>query len=170
METTREARNDSLRENNERIDEDFYTFEEPDALEIPQSVKDRYAAQDLVLRWIRTEIRGKDDLSNVRKRLQDGWDWVLPEDVPEMMGTSVVRENGQYSGTVSRGDLSLAYASRGRMEARQRFYENKSREMMQAVESQLGNVNAQARNEKERIRNSSKTQVAVGRHPSFQKD
>lgn len=160
MEFTREARMESEREAEQRND---WAFEEPDAIEIPQRVKDRFADEGMTLRWIRVSLGGKDDLKNVSKRRQDGWDFVEPNEVPELIHDSFVREDGRYAGTVSRGDLALAKAPIARMQARQEYFENKSREMMQAVDAQLGNVNSRANSPQERIQNNSRSQVAVGR-------
>ena len=130
------ARSETTRETEQRSHEE-YTFEEPDYLGIPDEVKNRFADEHMVLRWVRITIRGKDDVQNVGKRIQDGWVWVSPEEVPEMSHNSVVKDEGRYSGVVSRGDLALAKMPAGKAEARKRFYENRSREMMDAVNSQL---------------------------------
>lgn len=168
MEMTREARSESEREMETRMNEDNWTFEEPDALAIPEVVKNRFADAGLALRWIRVRIKNNDDVQNVGKRLQDGWVFVEQKEVPEMMANSTVREEGRYTGTVSRGDLALAKMPMARALARKEFFENKSREMMDAVNSQLNSVNQNARDARERIRNNSRSQVTVGTGPKFQ--
>lgn len=157
------ARSTSDRTHNQREFDD-YTFEEPDNLAIPEEVKDRFADEGMVLRWIRVSIMGKDDVTNVGKRMQDGWQFVTPDEVPELMYNSVEREEGRYMGTVSRGDLALAKAPAGRMAARQAFYENRSREMIDSVEAQLQKHN----DRRAPIQNSSSSKVIRGRNPSFQ--
>jgi hypothetical protein len=157
-------RSESNRDSEERMNEDFYTFEEPDALAIPAEVTNRYADQGLVLRWIRTSIRGKDDITNVGKRIQDGWEFVQPDEVPEMAHNSFVKEEGRYAGTVTRGDLSLAKCPTARANARREFYENRSREMMDSVNAQL----SQHQDSRAPISNSSKSKVVKGRMPTFQ--
>ena len=74
------------RENNTREQE--WTYEEPDALDIPDIVKERFDAEDMVLRWVRINTRGKDDYINVGKKLNEGWVFVTPSEVPEMSTTS----------------------------------------------------------------------------------
>jgi|TARA_R100000149_G_C5879421_1_gene143903 hypothetical protein len=158
-----ESRSESTRETEQRSYED-YTFEEPDYLAIPDSVKDRFANQQMSLRWVRISIKGRDDIQNVGKRIQDGWVFVTPDEVPEIAHNSFVKDEGRYSGTVCRGDLALAKIPTGKAKARQAFYENRSREMMDAVNSQLQSH----QDSRMPISNASKSQVVKGRLPTFQ--
>tara|TARA_Y100001937_G_C6980248_1_gene267393 strand:- start:222 stop:581 length:360 start_codon:yes stop_codon:yes gene_type:complete len=116
------------------------------------------------LRWIRMTIKGNDDIQNMSKRQAEGWEIVQSEEVPEMTHSSVVREEGRYSGAVCRGDLALAKMPTDLAESRQEFYEQKSREAVGAVNAQL------MRNSDSRmpISNSSRSRVTTGRQPSFQ--
>jgi hypothetical protein len=157
------ARTEVSRETEARAFED-YSFEEPNLLDIPQVVIDRFADQGLSLRWIRITLKGKDDIQNVGKRIQEGWDFVALEDVPEMAQSSVVKDEGRYSGTVCRGDVSLAMIPTHKAIARKEFYEGKSHQMMDAVNSQLMSNN----DSRAPISNRSKSQVIKGRTPSFQ--
>ena len=56
MNTRNESRSSDVRENNMR--EDQWTFEEPNALEIPDSVKARFDSEGMAYRWIRISVRG----------------------------------------------------------------------------------------------------------------
>jgi|TARA_R110000796_G_scaffold4849_1_gene18333 hypothetical protein len=160
---TKDSRSEATRETEERAYED-YTFEEPDYLTIPDSVKDRFADEHMSLRWVRISLKGKDDIQNVGKRMHDGWVFVTPDEVPEIAHNSFVKDDGRYSGTVCRGDLALAKIPTGKAIARQKFYENRSREMMDAVNSQLQNH----QDSRMPISNASKSQVVKGRLPTFQ--
>jgi len=162
--TLKQARSETNRETEQRSYEE-YTFEEPDYLAIPDIIKDRFADEGMILRWLRIEIRGKEDIQNVGKRLQDGWVFVAPDEVPEMSHNSLVKNEGRYAGTVCRGDLGLAKMPAGKAEARKRYYEDRSREMMDAVNAQLENQN----DSRMPISNSSKSSVVQGRAPNFQK-
>lgn len=145
--------------------EEEYTFTEPNALEIPEAVLNRYTEQGMVLRWIRVAIRGQDDIANVGKKTQTGWKFILPTEVPEMASTSFVREGGRYNGTVCRGDLALAKLPKQRYVARQKFYEKKAGDLMDAVNSQLMRNN----NSRMPISNTSKsTQTVRGKTAAFQ--
>jgi len=160
--TRNETRSSQLRENNTQEEE--WTFEEPNALAIPDHVQARFDSEGMALRWIRISIKGTDDISNVGKKLQEGWVFVLPDEVPEMSITSFVREDGRYQGTVCRGDLALAKMPAGKVAAKRKFYENKADDMMQAVNAQLMNSS----DSRMPISNNSKTTVTKGRRPNFQ--
>jgi len=160
--TRNETRSSQLRENNTQEEE--WTFEEPNALAIPDHVQARFDSEGMALRWIRISIKGTDDISNVGKKLQEGWVFVTPDEVPEMSITSFVREDGRYQGTVCRGDLALAKMPAGKVAAKRKFYENKADNMMQAVNAQLMNSS----DSRMPISNNSKTTVTKGRRPDFQ--
>tara|TARA_R110000744_G_scaffold46911_3_gene103508 strand:- start:4322 stop:4825 length:504 start_codon:yes stop_codon:yes gene_type:complete len=144
--------------------EEEYNFEEPNMLDIPATIRDRFAQQGMSLRWIRVVIKGEDDYNNIGKRMQDGWEFVQAEEVPEMVHSSYVREEGRYSGAVCRGDLALAKMPTAKAVSRKEFYEKKSDDMMMAVNSQLENSS----DSRMPIRNSSKSSVMKGRSPTFQ--
>ena len=144
--------------------EEEYFFEEPDALTIPDLVQARFDNEEMSLRWIRISVKGEDDIMNVGKKQQEGWIFVTPDEVPEMAITSFVREEGRYLGAVCRGDLALAKKPTVKVKARQKFYENKANEQMDAVNAQLMK-NSDSRMP---ISNTSKSVTTRGRQPSFQ--
>jgi len=157
MTRTTTSRIDDTREMQTREFNDV--FEEQDWLSIPPSVKARFDGEGMALRWIRVSLKGKDDYQNVGKRLSEGWQFVNVEEVPEMVNSSVVREEGRYTGAICRGDLALAKMTKARAKSRQEFYENKSREMVDAVNAQL----MRESNSAMPISNSSRTRVTRGR-------
>ena len=144
--------------------EEEYFFEEPDALTIPDMVQARFDNEEMSLRWIRISVKGEDDIMNVGKKQQEGWIFVTPDEVPEMAITSFVRDEGRYLGAVCRGDLALAKKPTVKVKARQKFYENKANEQMDAVNAQLMK-NSDSRMP---ISNTSKSVTTRGRQPSFQ--
>jgi hypothetical protein len=153
-----EARKNRVEE--ERFDEEFT---EPNWLSIPDSVIDRFKDEGMVLRWIRITINGQDDYKNVGDRQNDGWTFVEPNDVPEMMVNSRIVDEGRFEGCVVRGDVALAKASAKRMQSRQEYYQNRSRTMMDNVNAQLMSQSNSAMP----IHNNSKSSVTRGRTPSF---
>lgn len=140
------------------------TFEEPNWLEIPDSVRVRFANDGMALRWIRITLKNQEDYRNVGKRTAEGWEFVDAGEVPEMLHSSTVKEDGRYSGAVCRGDLALAKMPIELAESRQEYYENQSREMVDAVNSQLMRDN----NSRMPISNQSRTRVSRGKTPKFQ--
>ena len=160
--TMAKSRNVESREINNR--EQDMEFREPNMLDIPDSVVNRFKNEGMALRWIRINLRGKDDYTNVGKRVQEGWEFVGINEVPEIQHTSFVRDEGRYTGAVCRGDLALAKMPLEKAENRQRFYESKSSEMGDAVNQQLMSQN----DSRMPIRNSSKSQITKGKTPKFQ--
>jgi hypothetical protein len=160
--TRNESRIEQLREQNTREEE--WTFEEPNALDIPDAVKARFDNEGMALRWIRVSLQGKDDITNVGKKLQTGWVFVTPDEVPEMALTSFVRDEGRYQGSVCRGDVALVKMPAGKVTARRGYYEKKANDQMEAVNSQLMK-NSDSRMP---ITNSSRSVTTKGRQPSFQ--
>ena len=162
MTTRNESRSNTLREENTREDE--WTFEEPNALTIPDTVQARFANDGMSLRWIRISIRGQEDIQNVGKKLQLGWTFVTPDEVPEMALTSFVRDEGRYQGAVCRGDVALVKMPAGKVAARRKHYEKKSNDQMDAVNAQL----MKSSDSRMPITNSSRSVPTKGRVPSFQ--
>lgn len=156
------TRNTQTRELETRETE-TYEYQEPSLLDIPQNVTDRFADQGMKLRWIRISLKGQDDYTNVGKRQAEGWQFVTLDEVPEMGMSSMIREDGRYSGTVCRGDLALAKLPIQRANARQTHFEQRSAEMVDAVNSQLEG----ASDRRMPVRNQSKTNVTKGRTPTF---
>ena len=156
------SRNVETRELNNR--EQDMEFREPNMLDLPDTVVNRFKNEGMALRWIRINLRGKDDYTNVGKRVQEGWQFVDVNEVPEIQHTSFVRDEGRYTGAVCRGDLALAKMPLQKAENRQRFYESKSSEMVDAVNQQLMSQS----DSRMPIRNSSKSQVTKGKTPKFQ--
>jgi hypothetical protein len=160
--TRNESRTEQLREQTTREEE--WTFEEPNALTIPENVQARFDNEGMALRWIRYSLQGKDDITNVGKKLQAGWVFVSPEEVPEMALTSFVRDEGRYQGAVCRGDVALVKMPAGKVTARRKFYENKANDQMDAVNAQL----MKSSDSRMPITNSSRSVTTRGRQPSFQ--
>ena len=158
-----ESRNSQTRENETR-EETEYVFEEPNATYIPPAVEERFRQQGLSLGWLRILLNGQDDYQEVGKKQQQGWEFITPEEVPEMGATSVVREEGRYAGVVSRGDIALGKIPTVKLEAKRRFYRNKANEMLEAVNSQLMSGSTS----KMPISNNSKSRTFKGRTPTFQ--
>ncbi len=158
------ARTATDRTSETRQETEKYVYEEPDALNIPDMVKNRFHSEGMVLRWLRITLSGQDDYQNIGKHMAEGWEFVSPEEVPEMATSSLVREEGRYKGTVSRGDVALAKLPTYKADARQEHFRLKSQNLMHAVNSQLENSS----DSKMPITNNSKSSVTRGRQPSFQ--
>ena len=157
------TRSSQVREANERAQTE-YVFEEPSQTQIPKGVEEKFKNSGMTLGWLRIDLKGNEDYQNIGKKQQQGWEFVTPEEVPEMGATSVVRKEGRYAGVVCRGDLALGKIPTFKLDAKKAHYLKKSHEMMDAVNQQLmSQSNSQAP-----ISNTSKSSVTKGRRPSFQ--
>ena len=157
------TRSSQTRETNERVQKD-YVFEEPSLTNIPNAVEEKFKNSGMTLGWLRIDLKGNEDYQNIGKKQQQGWEFVTPEEVPEMGATSIVRKEGRYAGVVCRGDLALGKIPTFKLDAKKAHYLKKSNEMMDAVNQQLmSQSNSQAP-----ISNTSKSSVTKGRRPSFQ--
>jgi hypothetical protein len=161
--TRTNTRSSQLRENNTK-EQTEYTFEEPRLLDIPKEVVNRFANEGMSLGWLRLTIKGKDDVAHIGRKMQEGWQFVTKEEVPEMEHSSIVKDEGRYTGAVCRGDVALGKIPTGRIEARKAYYKDKSDSLMDAVNNQLMKNN----NSRMPISNTSKTQTIRGRTPKFQ--
>ena len=157
------TRSSQTRETNERVQKD-YVFEEPSLTNIPNAVEEKFKNSGMTLGWLRIDLKGNEDYQNIGKKQQQGWEFVTPEEVPEMGATSIVRKEGRYAGVVCRGDLALGKIPTFKLDAKKAHYLKKSNEMMDAVNQQLmSQSNSQAP-----ISNTSKSSVTKGRAPKFQ--
>ena len=141
-----------------------YTFTEPNWLDVPDIVVNRFNAEDMTLRWIRISLKGEDDYKNVGNKMSQGWVFVTPEEVPEMLHSATVLDTGRYTNCVVRGDVALANMPRGKAKARNDYYENKANAMMEAVNQQL----MAASDSRMPISNNSTSSVTKGRMAQFQ--
>ena len=148
----------------ETREETDYTYEEPNATSIPDHIKQRFENDGLTLGWLRIDMKGQDDYMNVGKKMNQGWEFVTPEEVPEMSATSFVKKDGRYAGVISRGDVALGKIPTKKLEAKKEFYRKKSAEQMEAVNLQL----MKSSNSSMPISNNSKSTVVKGRTPKFQ--
>ena len=158
------TRSSELRENNTKETTE-YVFEEQDNLHIPEEVITRFSNEGMTLGWLRITLKGQEDYKYIGKKIQEGWKFVGKEEVPEMEQTSIVRDEGRYSGAVCRGDIALGKIPTKLFQSRNEFYRKKSDQLMDAVNSQLMRGN----NSRMPITNTSKSTVTKGRQPTFQK-
>jgi hypothetical protein len=136
-----------------------YTYQEPNYLDVPDVVVDRFTNEDMVLRWVRITLKGEDDYKNVGNKMTQGWVFVTPEEIPEMLHSATVLNSGRYTNCVVRGDVALAKMPRGKSVARNDYYD-----LMEAVNQQLMSSSTS----KMPISNSSTSTVTKGRMPQFQ--
>tara|TARA_R100000742_G_C4277010_1_gene98528 strand:- start:1601 stop:2062 length:462 start_codon:yes stop_codon:yes gene_type:complete len=123
--TDRKPRNQNTREADSRRK----PWAPPNRLQAPD------APDGYVHRWIRTEVRGEDDKTNVYTRLQEGWEPVRSDEYPDMDVPTI--EDGKYAGMIGTGGLMLARIPEETVHERAEYFGTRTRQQMQAVDSDL---------------------------------
>lgn len=134
-----------------------YVYEEPSLLDTPAP------PEGYSYRWIRFKVVNDDDVQNVSTRMQEGWEFVRPDELGSARDRYETVEHGRYAHLVIKGDVALAKCPTGKVAARRRYFQAKSDEQTNAVDQQLGKLNSA----KMPLFNESKTEVTGGRRPKF---
>jgi|TARA_R100000030_G_scaffold68685_1_gene52456 hypothetical protein len=83
-------------------------------------------------RWIRAETRGFDDTKNISAKMREGWELVRKDEYPDFEAPIV--ESGKYEGVFGVGGLILARIPVETVQERSAYFNNKSRDQMDAVD------------------------------------
>lgn len=89
-------------------------------------------------RWIRVSTLGNPDNMNVNARFREGWEPVKAEDHPEIQ---LFNPDRRYEGLVEHGGLLLCKASKEKMAARKRYYSQRARDQVEAVDNDFLRLN-----------------------------
>ena len=89
----------------------------------------------LVYRWIRTQVRGEDDKTNVHMRFREGFEPVKPSEV-EGYDLTVI-DDGKHAGTVGHGGLMLSKIPEETVNERNAYFEQQTENQMRAVDNDL---------------------------------
>ena len=99
----------------------------------PPSMLDAPPAPDgFAHRWIRAETRGFDDTKNISAKMREGWELVRKDEYPDFEAPIV--ESGKYEGVFGVGGLILARIPVETVQERSDYFNNKSRDQMDAVD------------------------------------
>ena len=140
-------------------------YEKQNWLKIPKEVTDRYNSRGLVLRWIRISLKGQYDDQNVQTKQYEGWDFVRPEDVPEMSAGFQNQEMGSLGKLVIRGDVALAANTIEHNEQYKQHIDEFTQIQTDAINRQLISKN----DPRMPISNNSRSKVTTGRPTQFDK-
>ncbi len=140
-------------------------YEKQNWLKIPKEVTDRYNSRGLVLRWIRISLKGQYDDQNVQTKQYEGWDFVRPEDVPEMSAGFQNQEMGSLGKLVIRGDVALAANTIEHNEQYKQHIDEFTQNQTDAINRQLMSKN----DPRMPISNNSRSKVTTGRPTHFDK-
>ena len=123
--TDRKPRNQNTRESDTRRK----PWAPPNRLQAPD------APDGYVHRWLRTEVRGEEDKTNVYTKLQEGWEPVRSDEYPDLDVPTI--EDGKYAGMIGTGGLMLARIPEETVHERAEYFGTRTRQQMQAVDSDL---------------------------------
>ena len=107
----------------------------------PPSMLDAPPAPDgFKHRWIRAETRGFDDTKNISAKMREGWELVRKDEYPDFEAPVV--DSGKYQGVFGVGGLLLARIPEETVAERTDYFNQRSRDQMQAVDSDMMRENA----------------------------
>lgn len=120
-------------------------------------------------KWVRFDIRGRDDSRNIMNRRREGWEPVQPSELPE--GWHMDKLEGQkvrddIRGAVVVGDLVLCKMPNELVAQRNAHYREKERKQRRSVESELMKHSTRAMP----VHNESSSTVTRGVRTEFQED
>lgn len=153
-EVTREAREASTRDTKQRT---YYDSE--NWLDIPSHIEKNFLDQNFKLGWLRIFINGDEDFKSVGKKINEGWEFVTSDEVPEMtMGYGYHKENDRFQNCIVRGDVALAKIPHDIWQARKQRGIDRNIEMNEAINQRLMSM----QDRRMPISNASKSRVTVG--------
>ena len=107
----------------------------------PPSMLDAPPAPDgFKHRWIRAETRGFDDTKNISAKMREGWELVRKVEYPDF--ESPVVDSGKYEGVFGVGGLLLARIPIETVQERTAYFNQRSRDQMEAVDTDMMRENA----------------------------
>ena len=107
----------------------------------PPSMLDAPPAPDgFKHRWIRAETRGCDDTKNISAKVREGYELVRKDEYPDF--EAPVLDSGKYEGVFGVGGLILARIPDETVAERSAYFNQRSADQMQAVDSDMMRENA----------------------------
>ena len=104
---------------------------------VPPSSLDAPPAPDgFRYRWIRAEVQGFQDTTNITSRQREGYELVRAEEVQNASDYPVI-DNGKYKGVIGVGGLLLAKVPVEIAKQRQEYMSNRHKERDEAVNNDL---------------------------------
>ena len=107
----------------------------PGMLDVPEP------PEGMKWRWVRHEVRGNADNSNVYKRTRQGYEPVKPDQLGNFDTDSMV--GGPHDGVVRSGDLILMQVPKEIAESRNDYFKDRTARLQQAVDAELNQNAAQ---------------------------
>ena len=96
----------------------------------PTNLPDPTPEPGYVYRWVATHVLGQSEVTNVSRRMREGWEPVKASDHPELMLLG-----NEKSGNVEIGGLMLCKIAREKAEARDEYYNQQAQNQMESVDN-----------------------------------
>ena len=120
-----------------RADEQRVSKEAKKVWKQPSSLDAPPAPNGYAHRWIRTQVQGFEDTSNVSKKLREGYEFVRAEEIKGIGDKYPVLSEGKYQGCIGIGGLVLARIPIELLEQRAEYFKNMTQERIDAVDREL---------------------------------
>ena len=91
-------------------------------------------------RWIRAEVGGTDDRTNISGKLREGYELVRGDEYPDYHVPTI--EDGRHAGVISVGGLLLARIPIETLAERSAYYQSRANDQLQAADNELMKANA----------------------------
>ena len=96
----------------------------------PTNLPDPTPEPGYVYRWVATHVLGQSEVTNVSRRMREGWEPVKAEDHPELM-----MMGNEKTGNVEIGGLMLCKMSAEKAKARDAYYDTQAQNQMDSVDN-----------------------------------
>ena len=96
----------------------------------PTNLPDPTPEPGYVYRWVATHVMGQAEVTNVSRKMREGWEPVKAEDHPELMMVG-----NEKTGNVEIGGLMLCKMSAEKAKARDDYYDKQAQNQMDSVDN-----------------------------------
>lgn len=156
--TARKSRAVNERETKQRV-----YYETDSWLTIPEHVEQEFQNQGYKLGWLRIYLNGEEDYKAVGKKINEGWEFVTADEVPDMtIGYGYHKANDRFANTIVRGDVALAKIPEDIWLSQKQRGLDRNREMNDAINARLNAL----QDRRMPISNESRSRVTVGAKPT----
>tara|TARA_R100001015_G_C4606040_1_gene161099 strand:+ start:196 stop:672 length:477 start_codon:yes stop_codon:yes gene_type:complete len=106
---------------------------------LPSSLDAPAAPKGFIHRWIRTEVAGFEDTSNVSKKLREGYEFVRADEYKDEITEKAypVIAKGEYQGCIGIGGLVLARIPEEVLKQRSEYFARMTQDQINAVDNDL---------------------------------
>jgi|TARA_R100001480_G_scaffold29543_1_gene40138 hypothetical protein len=157
-----EASEQKSREASKRTNDQRTYYETDSWLDIPEEVQTKFLDLGIKLGWLRIYLNGEEDYKAVGKKINEGWEFVTSEEVPEMtVGYGYSKSTDRFENCIVRGDVALAKIPLSNWQERKDRGIQRNKDMNDAINARLMSM----QDRRMPISDNSKSRVTVGQRP-----